>query len=415
MRLSWASRVVLIVSGLAGLVYLRFAVIEPIRDWDASDLAINYSAATVLRNGGSIYDVEALRQAHERRIGPTDGLYQGLFLTYNNPPTTALLMWPLSFLTFPVAKVVFVVINNLAYLGGILVIIRSLRAPWTAVVVLVAIGTLALFYPIRQSFGLGQINGVLVGLMSIGLVAALRQRDGLAGVMIALAAGLKLSPIVLLGFFLAQRRWRAVLSAALTGAGLLLAMLVFVGVDSLRYFVTTILPAVSRGTAAFPNQSLLGAIYRFDVPRGMMQVMVAAGDYPGARLVWLVLAAIILITTFVLVVRLRSSTDEQTAVAYGTFGVAGLLAGSLAWEHYMLWLVIPLGALVIDWFKSHWLPGWLFGLLLGAMLLLIGLPIPVQAALYQTSGPIGTSLTTWGMLGLWGLMSVRVPIAKPLS
>ena len=38
------------------LFYARIAIVEPIQNWQADDLAINYSAATVLRSGGSIYD-----------------------------------------------------------------------------------------------------------------------------------------------------------------------------------------------------------------------------------------------------------------------------------------------------------------------------------------------------------------------
>jgi len=101
---SWAAWLTAIVIGLAGLVYGRFAVIEPGRDWDQSDLAINYAAAKVLSAGGSIYEAAALRAAHTQFIGEPGVLFQALFLTYNNPPTTALLMWPLAQLPFSAAR-----------------------------------------------------------------------------------------------------------------------------------------------------------------------------------------------------------------------------------------------------------------------------------------------------------------------
>ena len=89
-RWLWVMIAVLLLPAL--LFYARLAIIEPIQNWRADDLAINYSAATVLRSGGFIYDGHALRAAHEARVGPAGNLYSALFLTYNNTPATALLL-----------------------------------------------------------------------------------------------------------------------------------------------------------------------------------------------------------------------------------------------------------------------------------------------------------------------------------
>ena len=66
-RFMWIGAIIVLVPVL--LVYARFAIVEPIQNWQADDLAINYSAATVLRSGGFLYDAETLRAAHIAHIG----------------------------------------------------------------------------------------------------------------------------------------------------------------------------------------------------------------------------------------------------------------------------------------------------------------------------------------------------------
>jgi Glycosyltransferase family 87 len=172
----------------ASISYARFAIVEPIFNWEASDLAINYSAVVVLREGGSIYDSTALRQAHEAHIGPAGTLYQAAFLSYINPPTTALFFWPLSFLPFPAAQTIFVLLNNAAFLIAMGLVLYRLRASPLVVLICVVMGTHLFFYSIRQTFGLGQMNGILAAIMAAALIATLDRRDSWAGIWIVVAA-----------------------------------------------------------------------------------------------------------------------------------------------------------------------------------------------------------------------------------
>lgn len=390
------------------LYYARIAIVEPIQNWQADDLAINYSAATLLRSGGSLYDAEALRAAHAAHIGAPGNLYTVLFLTYNNTPATALLFWPLTFLAFPTAQTVFVLVNNACYLLGIGLTLYMLRAGPVEVILSVTFCTLLFFSPIRQTFGLGQMNGVLVGLMAVSLALALKQRDVWAGGFVALAAVLKISPIIMLGFFIAQRRWRALLGAGLMGFGLLSMMVIFTGWDAVAHFVTQVLPAVGRGSAAFPNQSVLGALYRFSVPLTAIQSSDAIGDYPAIRAVWLASAIGVMTLTWWLTARAQLTNRSQVALGLSVFIVAGLLAGGLTWDHYLLWLALPVIVLIVDWFQERWLNAIGFWTILLIALVTISVPIPLQEALYHSIGPLGSALSTGGLIVLWLLMLWRL-------
>ena len=196
----------------------------------------------------------------------------------------------MSLLPFHTAQVVFVVVNNALYLLGIGLTLYALRAGPLEVFLGVLLNTVLFFYAVRQTFGLGQMNGLVVCLLAVALMLALQQRDGWSGAVIAGAAVLKISPILLLGFFIARQRWRAVWGALAAGGVLFAVMLIGAGGDTLAHFVTQVLPAVGRGSAAFPNQSLLGALYRWVAPAADMLSAEGAGDYPLVRGVWLLLS-----------------------------------------------------------------------------------------------------------------------------
>jgi hypothetical protein len=406
----WIAAAVLLAPVL--FIYVRIAIVEPIQNWQADDLAINYSAATVLRSGGFIYDAQALRTAHEAHIGPAGNLYAALFLTYNNTPATALLFAPLSLLPFNMAQTVFVIINNALYLAGIGLTLYALRAGPIETLLTVMLSTMLFFYAVRQTFGLGQMNGLVVFLLALALTLAVQERDGWSGAAIACAAALKISPILLLGFFVARRRWRGLMGALIAGVVLLAIILIGTGGSSLVHFATQILPVLGRGSAAFPNQSLLGALYRWVVPTTDMVLADSPGDYPLIRAAWLLIAVGIGVITLWLVARAPLNGRAQNAIGFSSFIVAGLLIGGLSWDHYLLWLSVPIGALIVDWFHDRWLKPIGFWAILLIALALLSVPVPYQALLYRSIGPLGSALMTWGLAVLWGLMLWRLHVTR---
>jgi alpha-1,2-mannosyltransferase len=225
---------------------------------------------------------------------------------------------------------------------------------------------------------------------------------------VALAAALKISPILLLGFFLAQRRWRAVWGAAVTGIVLLAVMLIGTGANSLGYFATQILPALGRGSAAFPNQSLLGVLYRFAVPLSAIQSADAIGDYPAVRAIWLMMSIGLTVVTLYLTARARLTERPGMAVAFSSYIVLGLIAGGLAWDHYFLWLSLPVCALLIDWFRDRWLRPIGFGGIFVLALFAIILPTPILEKFYYSVGAIGTALPLLGLVALLVMMWWRL-------
>jgi Glycosyltransferase family 87 len=398
----------IVIYALNGLV----AVQAPYR----FDLAINYSAATVLRTGaGSIYDMSALQRAHRQRIGDSpvyDPLYKGLYTSYINPPTTAILLLPLSILPFHAATVFFLLLSNGLYLGSILLLLRALRTPLGSPAGLVALICALPFYPLFVSFFLGQMDGFVVFGLLLALLAALERHDARAGAWITMTAAIKVSPVLLLGFFVARRRWSAVVAALTVGLLVFCAELLVVGPHTLLYFATRILPLVGKGSAFFENQSLLGMIYRWVAPASEVWSLDAAGNYPIARAIWASSSLLILAVSFALVRRARLDRRALATVGLGVFIVAGVLSGAISWDHYTIWTLLPLIALAIEWFDSRWLRGRVFWPVFAVVWTAINFPAVLQLALYARLGPIASSFGTYGLLGALALMWCRLGHAR---
>jgi alpha-1,2-mannosyltransferase len=158
------------------------------------------------------------------------------------------------------------------------------------------------------------------------------------GVLIGLAAAIKLTPLVfVLHLFITGRRTDA-LRALCTFAGLTTLSLITLPADSIRYWTTQVLggplfsgnPATSSAQVA--NQSLNGLIERLSDRAGWA--------FPVAILLGLALLAVI-----VPVVRWLVARGEHLEALLVSAGY-GLLVSPISWTHHWVW-VVPLFGLVV--------------------------------------------------------------------
>ncbi|MET9329064.1 glycosyltransferase 87 family protein [Tsukamurella sp. NPDC003166] len=299
------------------------------------DLRVYYEAARRVTDGG-LYDF-ALRD-----YTPD----QPLPFTY--PPFAGLFFFPLRFLPFPVVAVgwvaltaglLFLVIRmSLAILAAgrgapsrLGDVPRELPLLWTA-------GALWID-PVRTNLDYGQINVVLMafGVWAAYLVArsapgpalALRpaEVDGASGLLIGIAAGIKLTPAVGGLFLLARGRvWAAVCSAVTFGATVGISYLLLPA-ETRRYFTVLLGDTGPIGDPAKPdNQALRGAVSRF------------VGHDVGTGVAWLVAVAVAAALLFAAWWVVRRG---DALVALVLVQLLGLLGSPISWIHHFVW-VVPL-------------------------------------------------------------------------
>jgi alpha-1,2-mannosyltransferase len=254
------------------------------------------------------------------------------------PPFAALLVRPLAPLRDATALSLWLVLSLAATLAGALVVARAtLPRSWPRVE-LAVLAALA-FAPATYNYWHGQINGLIFLLLALGLWAYVSGRQTTAGVVLGLAAGIKLAPVVLLLLLLRRRWWRAAGAMVATGVATLLIGLGVLGIGPTHAFFTTVLPTLNHPTGWIYNQSLSGALSRV-----FEQSVLLLQPVPEALQVACLAAGVAVLAAALWVGRGGGRSRPERGAEFGLAVVAMLLAGSLSeFAHYTA-LIIPLFA-----------------------------------------------------------------------
>jgi alpha-1,2-mannosyltransferase len=183
-----------------------------------------------------------------------------------------------------------------------------------------AIGALALD-PVWMTFGYGQVNLFLLGLVVIDCLLVTDPR--FRGVLVGVAAAIKLTPAIFVLYFLARRQWRAAITSAATFAALVVAGFLAAPKDSVQYWFHSLLNPDRIGDISLStNQSLKGLVRDLGLTHGT------------ETLLWAVLAAVVVAAAAFVARRTRDDL-----VALFTIAAAGLLASPVSWVHHWVWCV----------------------------------------------------------------------------
>jgi hypothetical protein len=334
---------------LACLFYVRFGVWQPLQEDQATDFFINYTAASVLAGGGNIYDAASLREASQHWSQPTVAFdFGSLFVTYITPPTHVILLLPLVPLGYEKARLVFLLLSNGLLFVSLALFLRTmggdaLRPPRLLLSLLLVLA----FQPVYSSLQLGQVDFIILLLLAVSYWAYKRDKKLLVGPCLAIAALIKLSPAVLILYFLWKREYLVVVSAAATALVAGLAALLLAGRDAVLTFATNILPALLKGTAFFQNQSLNGFFSRLFVHHGRFYSLQEFPSVPQARGLSL-LASLVLLGVAAYLTRHPIRKDSlRFDLEFSMVMVLMLLVSSVSWDHYLTWL-LPVFLILLD-------------------------------------------------------------------
>jgi alpha-1,2-mannosyltransferase len=279
------------------------------------DLDVYRIGCTVWWHGGNLYG----------HLPPT---LAGVRLPFTYPPVAAVLLAPLALLPMAVAGTVLSVVTIALTAVVIRLFLRRLTTSggsWRAVAWLLPAALL--LEPVRNTLGYGQINVVLMAMVSADCLARPGRLAGgpgwPRGALVGLAAAVKLTPAAFVLFFLLRRDYRAARTAALsfavaTAAGFLLAR-----ADSVRYWTGVIAATGRFGNGAYPaNQSI-------------QAVLIRAGTGPGSpagAALWLAVCAVVLVLAWHGMRHAVAAGQDAWALAVNAF--AALLISPVSWSHH---------------------------------------------------------------------------------
>jgi uncharacterized membrane protein len=323
-------------------------------------------------------------------------------VAYIYPPFFAEALAPLTALGLLAAARIWLLVVQAAFLGALWLLLRinpELSLTGRRLFLLAAFA----FMPVYLNVKFQQVATVWLLLLTASLWAAIRRRDGLGGLLLALATSLKVSPIFLLPLLARLGRWRMAIAGgialvAVTAVTLLLAP------GSWQFF-TVVLPRIGLGTANWDNGSIDGLVSR------IVQFFpgLAGTATPTLAKVVIALSAVVVIGLTIWAARGDGSWTLRLAVA--GLVCALLISSSVTWQHHLVTLLLPL-ATALAWISAR-RPGARYGWLLLAAYTMCWLdrrafPLPLDLQVHGAAQAAlvlaGTSVKLAGMVLLWGLL-----------
>ncbi len=305
-------------------------------------------AGLVVHTGGRHIDLEVYRNGVQAWLaggdlyGPLPETSARIALPFIYPPFAALLMVPLAVVSWTAAWVSLLGLSTLS-LGATLYVVARRMWPDGGSAAALSVASIALplalavepgkpidfaaasdsrgpplaLEPVLQTIEFGQINLILMALVALDcLVARPRWPRGL---LIGIAAAIKLTPAVFLLYFLLRRDYRSAAVVVLSGAVATVIGFVVAPRSSWTFWLDNPVAGVS-GSPFFTNQTFQAVLVRAGV------------DGLAGRIGWIALSVGLLMLA---VPAIRRASAPLSMVA--TAGV-GLLISPTSWSHHWVWV-----------------------------------------------------------------------------
>lgn len=274
------------------------------------DLDVYRDAAKAAWAGGDLYGLR----------------FTDVQLPYLYPPFAILFLTPLAWLSDVSAQVVWTGITLVAVIVYALICVENFAAKrfHTVTVAAVTVAFTLAMEPTESNLNFGQVNILL----AMFLVLDLSHRTGRLpqGILTGVAAAVKLTPLLLVVYFLVTRRVKPALWAAATFLACNAAAWLVLPRASWVYWTGTFLESDRVGVAYISNQSI----------NGMLQRLI--GDTGTTRLAWLALAALVTLATLIIAHHLYGSFPHLTDALVLA---AILLVSPISWTAHWV-LILPL-------------------------------------------------------------------------
>lgn len=305
-----------------------------------------------------------------------------LISEYLYPPTFLPLVGALARLPYDAARTLWLGLYALVYLAAFTALAMGL--PRAERLTFAGLGALltATSFPLLLHIRNGQADVLVIGLALLSFSLYGRGKRGASALLLALAGLLKVSPLLLLIYYLLYLRdWRYTLAVLAAGVGLAGISLLAVPFHYYPEYVMYILPVVSGGTGYYLNQSLLK--YLADNPL-LAQGVSAAG-----------LGLFALFAGWAGSQQRRADGFETTAAFILNLLVILVFQGK-AWSMAYVWAILPC-ALVLTYLLHHAAKPW--------QLLAAGAASALMVAKIYGYPPLD-SLNLLGALVMGGLLMV---------
>lgn len=321
-----------LLAGAIALLVLVFGVVVWLAGWHlGADSAVYRAGALTLVHGDPLYTRDVLT-----------ALPDWVRLPFTYTPAAAPLFLPLALVPSGLVWGVIAFLSVVALMVVVTVVSSSpggsslLGRRWWALPAGTAIALV--LEPVWKTLFLGQINLILMAFVVLDVLVLSLRGSRWAGVLIGVAAAIKLTPLIFVPHLFFTGRWKDGLRALGTFVALEAVMFAVIPVDAARFWRDSATDPSRVGSVHWIfNQSLNGLVNR------------ASALAPWSLAVAVGVAAVLAVPAVWLVVRLHRRGEDAGALLVTAF--YGLLLSPVSWSHHWVWCVPLLTLLVV---KARW-------------------------------------------------------------
>jgi hypothetical protein len=272
-----------------------------------------------------------------------------------HPPVAVLVALPFGqFADYATAHFAWNLGNFFLFVLSLVLVARELRIEVQGWMIFAALALVVSWNAVLSQLYQGQLNFMILFLLVVAWVADRRGYQTLAGASVGAAAAMKIFPALLLVYFVATGRWRAVAATLLAGLLLHVVALLLFGPTAFETYVRDVLPSLNVFQGSWLNVSLTGYWKRVGVALGVPML---------GRILAVVCQFLVVVAVWWVSRRAARAGEPDRAFALVVVGM--LLASPVAWVHYFVLLTLPL---LIFWQRLSGGPARVLLLVVGVVL-----------------------------------------------
>ena len=323
---------ILAVIWICALLVLMGTLSKMPGQWHRRDFSNYYESAWALRHGIDPYSTSLTP------IGEQLSLETNWLVHASETPPFLLCFEPLTWLRPKVAFWIWTAINFSA-LAIAMYLLLAHRPSLTGRTALLLAGLMLMSAPVNLNFYWGQSQLMILALMAAAMRAMERKRDGAAGLLIGAAALLRAYPLLLVGYFVFRRKWRAVIFATVGIAAGGFATVAILGLSQTLSFVHGALWLTDYRVVNRVDDLSLG-------PFVSRMFWAITGTAPGSPVDWGRRAAIATADVVVLGLTIRATLADARRRdpdwrIYSLWIATAIMLTPVGWHHYLVLLAIP--------------------------------------------------------------------------
>jgi alpha-1,2-mannosyltransferase len=253
-----------------------------------------------------------------------------MFTATTYPPFVSMLFAPLSLIPFLFVQKIWTAIMITLLPFSIYLIFKINNKKFFTPLGFVILGLSYLYFPVRFTLGMGQINILIFFLVVLSIYLLNINKSILSGLSLALPFAIKFFPVLFVPYLLVIKK-NKILSYSLlfflvfTVIGFMLAPAL-----NIFYFEKIFPSLLSSWKTDYYNQSLTGFIGRFivqDELRNILRVLISL---------------LIIIVSFIPIFKYSKKTKERINLELSLLVSVSLIANNFSWQHHFVLLLFPL-------------------------------------------------------------------------